>query len=88
MKATVGDHLSIQVEERAHQALQGGTAAIICAGAALGYTMHVHAVGAAVHTGAKVGVKLLLRLVQTLVQSLVHMLVVMLRYLVQNHFFS
>lgn len=56
MKATVDNYLSIQVEEYVHKALQGGTAAIICAGAALGYTMHAHAAGAAVHAGAKASV--------------------------------
>ena len=59
MKATVNDHLSIQVEEGMHKALQGGTAAIICAGATLGKTLHAfhaHVVGAGIHTAAT-GVK-------------------------------
>lgn len=51
MKATVGYHVSIQVEESVHKALEGGTAAVIYAGAALGKTFE-HTAHCSCATGA------------------------------------
>ena len=54
MKATVGDHLSIQVTKYQHYALQRTTAALVYTGASLG---HVHAAHACTTAAAQASIK-------------------------------
>ena len=54
MRATVGDHLSIQVTKLQHYALQRTTAALVYTGASLG---HVHAAHACTTAAAQAGIK-------------------------------
>ena len=54
MKATVGDHLSIQVTKLQHYALQRTTAALVYTGASLG---HVHAAHACTTAAAQASIK-------------------------------